>query len=412
MTDRPGPGTVGAAGRGTLLLAGNTLHVQGPDGRYCTHRALARQLDEWFSRFDRVVIAAVLDPGPEVPTGFAAYARSDITFVPLAKAGGVGWAAKFGALAAAWSWVRALVPLLRRADVVHLRAPCNITIPAIPLARVLTPRRYAIYAGAWDAPAGGSRSYTLQRWMLRRFGGVVHVYAPPSQGLAANLRTNFSPSFSDAQLDSLGVPTEQRLDRIRAKTPGTGAALRVSCVGRFSANKNQAALVESAAVLVDRGVSVEVRFAGSGGTEADVRALARRLGVEAHVSFLGRLDESELVDLWAWADVNATLTRVEGYGRVTLEAMAVGCPTLCGPGAMQAELVGQGERGIQVLDPAGATVAAALETLLVLEPERWVEMSVACREYARAHTIEAFGAEVDAVLSDLGCDPADSRPGR
>ncbi|MEZ5203483.1 MAG: hypothetical protein R2701_03605, partial [Acidimicrobiales bacterium] len=233
----------GSSSGRTLLLAGNTLHVRDEQGRYCTHRALARQLDEWFARFDHVVIAAVLDPGTEVPTGFAPYAPADITFVPLAKAGGVGIGAKLGALRAAGSWVRHLIPLLRRADVVHLRAPCNITIPAIPLARLLARERYAIYAGAWDPPPGGSRSYTLQRWMLRRFGGVVHVYAPAAAGVGSNLRPNFSPSFTDEQVTALAGATDRRLARIRSDPPGSRPALRVSCVGRFSDNKNQASLV-------------------------------------------------------------------------------------------------------------------------------------------------------------------------
>lgn len=384
----------------TLLLAGNTLHVRDEEGRYCTHRALARQLDEWFARFDRIVIAAVLDPGP-VPTGFAPYATADITFVPLAKAGGEGLSAKLGALRAAASWVRHLVPLLRLADVVHLRTPCNITIPAIPLARLLSPQRYAIYAGAWDPPPGGSRSYALQRWMLRHFGGVVHVYAPGTATLAPNLRPNFSPSFTEAQLQALQAPTDERLARLRSAPPGPGRPLRVSCVGRFSANKNQGSLVEAVGQLAAQGVVVEVRFAGEGDTEDAVRALAARLGVEDRVRFLGRLDEAELVELWTWADVNATLTLVEGFGRVTLEAMALGCPSLCGPGAMQGEMVGHGRRGRQLADPSPTAVAAALGELTAQPAEAWEQLSVACREHARAHTIEAFGREVDAILRSL-----------
>lgn len=389
-----------AGGGRTLLLAGNTLHVRDVQGRYCTHRALARQLDEWFAQFDRVVIAAVLDPGP-VPTGFAPYAPADITFVPLAKAGGVGVGAKLGALAAAASWIRHLVPLLRSADVVHLRAPCNITIPAIPLARVLSPQRYAIYAGAWDPPPGGSRSYALQRWMLRRWGGVVHVYAPASAGLAANLRPNFSPSFTAAQLGALTAATHRRLDRLRADPPGPDRPLRVACVGRFSENKNQAGLVEAVALLAELGRRVEVRFAGSGGTEDAVRDLAVRRGVADRVELLGRLDEDDLVELWTWADVNATLTLVEGFGRVTLEAMGVGCPSLCGPGAMQGEMVGHGQRGRQVADPTPDAVAAALIELADQTSAGWEALADACRDYAHAHTIEAFGDEVRAILDQL-----------
>ncbi len=396
MTRLPAGTVVG----GTLLLAGNTLHARDVDGRYCTHRALARQLDEWFSQFDRVVIAAVLDDGP-VPTGFAPYARRDIDFVPLAKAGGVGLRAKLDALGAAWSWIRCLVPLLRSADVVHLRAPCNITIPAIPLARVLSPRRYAIYAGAWDPPPGGSRSYSLQRWMLRHFGGVVHVYAPASPDLAPNLRPNFSPSFTDERLDELGVAAERRLAALSADPPAD-RPLRVSCVGRFSANKNQAAVVEAVARLAGDGIPAELRFAGEGGTEDEVRALADRLGVSDRVHFLGRLDEAELVDLWTWADVNAAPTLVEGFGRVILEALSLGCPNICGPGAVQADLVGWGSRGVQVSPPTAAAIAAALAGFRSQDLDAWTAQAASALAFARTRTVEAFGADVRDLLAELG----------
>lgn len=397
MSGRASPS--GGSTSRTLLLAGNTLHVRDDEGRYCTHEALARQLDQWFAEFDRIVIAAVLDPGL-VPAGFAAYAPADITFVPLAKAGGTGVRAKLGALLAAASWIDTLIPLLRRADVVHLRSPCNITVVGIPLARLLSPHRYAVYAGAWDAPPGGPRSYSLQRWMLRHFGGVVHVYAPASPSLAPNLRPNFSPSFSAAQLDVLAAATERRLDGIR-NDPPSQRTLRVACVGRFSVNKNQAALVEAVSILSAENVSVEVRFAGSGGTEEEVRALVARLGLDEQVRFLGRQDVGALLGLWEWADVNATITEVEGFGRVTLEAMALGCPTVCGPGAMQGDLVGYGERGHQVDPPAASSVAAALRVLRGQPAEAWAEMAASCRLYAEAHTVEAFGAEVRDLLDDL-----------
>lgn len=384
----------------TLLVAGDTLHVRNADGHYCTHGALARQLDQWFTEFDQIVIAAVLRPGTKVPTGFAPYVHANISFVPLVKAGGSGVRSKLGALLAALSWIQTLVPLLRRADVVHLRAPCNVTLVAIPLARFLISHRYAIYAGAWDPPAGGPVSYTVQRWMLRHFGGAVHVYAPRSADLSPNLRPNFSPTFSTAEIDELAGATSRRLDRIRLAPPSQ-SVLRVACVGRFSSNKNQAALIKAVAALAKDNIPVEVRFAGAGGTEDDAKDLASALGVADRIRFLGRQNTAELLELWEWADVNATVTLVEGFGRVTLEAMAVGCPTICGPGLMQGELVAKGARGLQVPVPQPRGLAHALLTFRNHSERTWVEMAQSCRSYAESHTIEAFGANVHDILRNL-----------
>lgn len=389
----------GGHGERTLLVVGDTVHHLDARGRFCTYTALARQLDAWFAEFDEVVIAAVLDTG-DLPAGFSPYQCEHVTFVPLRQAGGSGIRAKVGALGASLSWVRALVPLLRRAEIVHLRTPCNITVLAIPLARWLSPRRYAIYAGAWDPPPGGPASYRLQRWMLRHFGGVVHVYAPASSTLAPNLRPNFSPTFTTEALDDLAPATARRLARIRSHPPSE-EPLRICCVGRFSTNKNQMAVVRAAAHLRDAAIPFELRFAGSGGNEAEVRSLVTAFDLEAQVHFLGRCDESALVDLYEWADVNVMPSFVEGFGRVIVEGMALGCPAVCGPGTMQRAMIGNGKRGRQV-DPADpADLATALRTLRDQSGEEWGAMARACRDYAAATTVEAFATQARMIVREL-----------
>lgn len=380
----------------TLLVVGDTLHFRNEQGHYCTHGALARQLDQWFSEFDHVVIAAVLEPGP-VPEGFSPYEHQTITFAPLARAGGAGLRSKVGALSTSMSWARTVVPLMRQTDAVHLRAPCNVTVIAIPLARLLARRRYAIYAGAWDPPPGTPFSYRLQRWMLRHFGGVVHVYVPAASVTGRNLRPNFSPSFTAAKLDQLEAPAANRLDRIRSSPP-IERPLRVCCVGRFTTNKNQAALVEAAGILRNRDVHVEIRFAGDGPTHLQVEERVRQLRLETQVTFLGRQAESEVEALYGWADVNVIPSQVEGFGRVILEGMALGCPAVCGPGPMQQDLIGDGSRGYQV-DPLGpVALADTLDRMRVQPLDRWVEQSTNCRRFARERTIEAWGVEVHDLL--------------
>jgi glycosyltransferase involved in cell wall biosynthesis len=384
---------------GTLLVVGDTNHALDQDGRLCTFAALARQLDQWFDEFDRVQIAAVMLTG-EKPADFEPYEHEPIELVPLRAAGGSGLRAKLGAVAASASWIWTLIPLLRRADVVHLRAPCNVTLVAIPLARVLSRRRYAIYAGAWDPPAGGPITYRVQRWMLQHFGGVVHVYAPSSDRLGANLRPNFSPTFTADRLRELTVAAERRLERIRAHPPSAGT-LRVACVGRFSTNKNQVLVVRALADLRAAAIPVEVRFAGSGGTEAEVRALAETLDLTDDVTFLGRCDEAAVMALYEWADVTVCPTFVEGFGRVILESMAVGCPVVSGPGTMQQAMVAGG-RGVQIDPNDPSDLAKALEDLRAMPVGTWEHMSLDTRAYAGARTIEAFHDEVRSTLEALG----------
>jgi hypothetical protein len=150
----------------------------------------------------------------------------------MRKAGGAGPRAKLGILAALANWLRVLVPELRAADAVHLRTPCNVSILAIVLARLLVPNRYAIYAGSWHAYEGEALSYRLQRGLLRRFFGGVVQYLLRRKRSTPNMRIAFSPVLTAEAPAAL----DDRRQRRSAHGSDHGD-LRVVCVGRFSANK-------------------------------------------------------------------------------------------------------------------------------------------------------------------------------
>ena len=387
----------GASDGGTeLLVIGDTLYSCDADGRWYTLVALSKQLDVWFAEFDRVTIAAhVADGAP--PPDHRRLEHQNIEFVRLRRAGGPGLRNKVRVVGCLLSWIWVLVPRMRRATAVHLRAPCNVTLAAIPLARMLCERRYAIYADNWEPLGVEPATYRAQRWMLRHFGGVVHVYAPPEGMLASNLRPNVSPSFSEAELDDLELRVQHRIEQIR-RSPATERALRVCCVGSLSDRKNQINLVRAAAILRDRGVPIEVRLAGTGPARLAIEQLVDDLAMADHVELLGQVGADAVVDLYDWADVNALVSRAEGYGKVFLEGMAVGCPAVCGTGAMQRSLVGDDERGRQA-DPSDPNdIADALRSLRDLTPSAQLDMIVACRRFVRTHTTEAFASDVSDIV--------------
>jgi glycosyltransferase involved in cell wall biosynthesis len=381
-----------------LVVVGDTPYATA-DGRLHTFAALAKQLDVWFAEFDEVRVAAHLLPGPP-PAGYAPLASDRVELVELRSGGGAGLRAKLGVVAQLLGWARTLVPLLRGADAVHLRTPCNVTLLAIPLARVLCRRRYAIYADNWEPLGVEPTSYRIQRAMLRRWGGVVHAYAPPGDDVPANVRPNLSPSFTAAELDRLAPVVEARIEGQRLDPPAQ-RPLRLCCVGTFSPRKNQTGLIRAAKVLVDGGVEVDLRFAGTGRTlEAD-RALVSELGLDASVTFLGELDHEAVRDLFAWADASALVSQAEGFGKVLLESMAVGCPVVCGRGRMQQMIIGDGERGRQA-DPANPdSIAAALADLRSLDPEAREAMSRSCADHARRWTTDAFADEIHHITRSI-----------
>lgn len=70
---------------------------------------------------------------------------------------------------------------------------------------------------------------------------------------------------------------------------------------------------------------------GTGYEEAAMRRMARRLGVEGRVRFLGERPRAEVLDAFAHADALLFPSMHDQAGWVAAEASAIGCPVVCLP---------------------------------------------------------------------------------
>jgi len=131
-------------------------------------------------------------------------------------------------------------------------------------------------------------------------------------------------------------------------------------VGRLTKLKRVELLLRAAAA---RRGEWRLRVAGEGDERERLVDLTRELEIEKRVSFLGELDEEQLVHEYATCAAVYFGARAEDYGLVTLEAFSsakavVTCRDSGGP----AELVEDGETGF-IVDPDPESVAAALSRI-------------------------------------------------
>jgi glycosyltransferase involved in cell wall biosynthesis len=96
--------------------------------------------------------------------------------------------------------------------------------------------------------------------------------------------------------------------------------------------------------------------------EAELRALAGRLGTTGALRFLDWVSPEDLEGLYALADVFAFPSLYEGFGLPPLEAMARGVPVVTSARGSLAEVVGD---AALVVDPESVDqIAAAIARLL------------------------------------------------
>jgi N-acetyl-alpha-D-glucosaminyl L-malate synthase BshA len=125
---------------------------------------------------------------------------------------------------------------------------------------------------------------------------------------------------------------------------------------------------------------------GDGPERASAQALARRLGVQEHVRFLGRQDSA--YEILACADVFLLPSELESFGLSALEAMGCGVPVIGYDAGGLPEVVRHAETGF--LLPVGDVEGMAARTLeLLKDDERRRQMGQAGRRRA----MSLFNAE-------------------
>ncbi|RME62284.1 MAG: glycosyltransferase family 1 protein [Caldilineae bacterium] len=169
-----------------------------------------------------------------------------------------------------------------------------------------------------------------------------------------------------------------------------GEPLTILYVGRLEKRKGVQALFEAIPLVVQRHPNVRFVLAGEDNslhdgfrqaTGQDYPTYFREKypDVQAQVSFLGRVSDEKLTELYGACDVFVAPSLYESFGLIYLEAMNYAKPVIgCQAGGIP-EVVNHGVTGLLVEPDAHRPLAEALITL-VESPQRRYEMGQAGRE--------------------------------
>jgi len=144
-------------------------------------------------------------------------------------------------------------------------------------------------------------------------------------------------------------------------------------------------------------------IAGDGPLRKELSARARRLGIDGRVTFLGYVPDDALGPLYASADVFVLPTlELEGFGLVTLEALASGTPVIGTTAGATPELLGELEASPAI--PAPMLVPPGDTDALSARLDAWTALSAADRTAAgrtcRSYVLDS-GYAWDAVTDRL-----------
>lgn len=167
----------------------------------------------------------------------------------------------------------------------------------------------------------------------------------------------------------MGVQVDRFARTVSYEPCEKGQTVRIVSCGRLNVCKGHDDLIRTVAILKQRGITAELRIAGTTDNEAskyrkELRDLARVHGVASQVHLLGSISEDEVRKNLSEAHVFALASLAEPLGVAIMEAMAMGVPVVVTRAGGVSELVRDGQDGILIDVRAPAQIADAIQRLL------------------------------------------------
>ena len=342
-----------------LLIISHTPH-HGREGKPVGWGATVREIDELATLFRSVTHIAPLYPGA-APASAMAYRAPNVRLRAVPPAGGVRFRDKCVIALRCPEYLRAILQERRQADVIHVRAPANISLLALLLLAFLRqPRlRWAKYAGDWsggEISPNPSRiellncssrreeaptlphdfqmepphigcykvpaetepwSYRFQRWWLARglHRGLVTV----------NGRWPAQPAHVYSFLNPCLKADELREGDAASRRKRLCQPVQLLFVGRLDIAKGAGICLEILAQLVRIGIAAHLDLIGDGVERWQLERQVRDLHVAASVKFYGSLPRPVLGAFYSQAHfILLPSACSEGWPKVLSEAMAYG----------------------------------------------------------------------------------------
>lgn len=239
--------------------------------------------------------------------------------------------------------------------------------------------------------------YPIERFMSRMCDMIVTINREDE----ARAKTFHCPRVE--YIHGIGVNTERLHSRnaqsdIRSELNLAAEDFLVLSVGELNENKNHQVILRALAQLRDP--RIHYILCGKGALREYLEGLAKELGLEKNVHFLGY--RRDVVDICNQADVFVLPSFREGISVASLEAMYCGMPLITSRVRGSGDYLKDGESGF-FCDAQDAESFANAIRKMKEQPEFRTDCGKLNRETVRAYCIENVKKEVFALL-DWNCE--------
>lgn len=244
----------------------------------------------------------------------------------------------------------------------------------------------------------------LERFAMRSANRVIHICKAALEGWERRCPGRPGSTvliYNGVSADRLGFRSPVRVAAARRALGLPSHAPVVTFVGAFFELKGHRHLLRALPQVLERYPNLIVAFAGGGPLEDEMRALAKELGVERALRFLGFV--TDVRSLLEASDVYVQPSLLEVCPISVLEASGTGLPVVASAVGGIPELIEDGVTGFLV--PPGDPSELARRLTQVLDmPDTGASMGAAGRQrILDGFTSEHMAAATMRVYEDLAC---------
>lgn len=365
-----------------LLVISHTPHyIQ--DGQLVGWGPTVRELDYLSTLFDELVHLAPLY-SEEAPKSALSYQSKRIRLHAIKPSGGEKFLDKVSVGMQYPAYARAILYELKKADLVHVRCPANISLLGILLlAFTRQPSyRWVKYAGNWQPDRKEAFTYTLQRWLLKKglHKGIVTINGS-WPGQASHIFSFPNPCLTQTEL-SVGhqVSQQKQLD----------LPVKLLFIGRLEAPKGAQRVIEIARGLATAGVDFRLSMIGDGPDKSGYLKMIQQLGLSDKIDLPGWLPKNKLVDYYSPSHfLILPTTASEGWPKVLSEGMAYGVVPLASAVSSIPQILKESGAGLALPPDQPQAFIRAIQAYLE-HPQSWKQASLAGVAYAQNYSYEHY----------------------
>jgi len=179
------------------------------------------------------------------------------------------------------------------------------------------------------------------------------------------------------------------------------ADIQCAIVGTLQEGKGQKDALRAIGELIRKGIKAHLYIAGEGSKEykRHLNDLIEKDQIGDHVTFMGHVPNG--IQVMQSVDIVLMCSRMEAFGRVTVEAMLAGKPVIGARSGGTRELIRENFNGL-LYTPGNYLELAEKILYLYRHPDMAREMGLNGQKWATAYfTEERYGGEVLAILEEI-----------